>query len=326
MILALAASMILQQSVALQARPFPGLSEEGREVGCMRMDAGFTLTSNEELGGYSSMLLGEGEGRLTLLSDAGHIVEADVSFGESGVVSGLTQTVRYPIAFPPALGRGRDTEALVALGSGKFLVSRERSGDLVEMERGPQGYRVTRQMLDLKPDFPRLGNNGFEAVAPYRDGFLLVPEKVTDGEAPVLHWEGETLEEVARLKMTDGFAVTEIVADQTRDTLFVLQRSFSRRTGPRARVSVVRLGDLGGDALLETWLLGQLSFLDGADNMEAMALREAPDGTLRLLLASDDNFNPVQRTVLMDLDLAGCDLTAAEPRARGDDEAQSRID
>jgi hypothetical protein len=39
------------------------------------------------------------------------------------------------------------------------------------------------------------------------------------------------------------------------------------------------------------------------DNMEAVAVHTAPDGSTRIVIASDDNFNDWQRTLLLEFTL-----------------------
>ena len=40
------------------------------------------------------------------------------------------------------------------------------------------------------------------------------------------------------------------------------------------------------------------------DNMESVAVHTAPDGELRILIGSDNNFNDWQRTLLLEFALA----------------------
>ena len=41
------------------------------------------------------------------------------------------------------------------------------------------------------------------------------------------------------------------------------------------------------------------------DNFEGIAVHQLSDGTNRLTLISDDNFSPLQRTLILQFDLAG---------------------
>ena len=51
--------------------------------------------------------------------------------------------------------------------------------------------------------------------------------------------------------------------------------------------------------------VARLTMLHGIDNLEAMELRRSDDGRLLVYLMSDDNFNLVQRTVLMSWEVTG---------------------
>jgi hypothetical protein len=47
--------------------------------------------------------------------------------------------------------------------------------------------------------------------------------------------------------------------------------------------------------------LATLSGLSLGENHEALAVRRGEDGAYRLLVVSDDNFHPLQRTLLLEL-------------------------
>ena len=73
----------------------------------------------------------------------------------------------------------------------------------------------------------------------------------------------------------------------------MLERDFEWLGGFRTRVRRFELGADGLDGettLLET-RFGEL------DNMEGIAVWQDPEGRTRVLLLSDDNFFPLQRTV-----------------------------
>jgi hypothetical protein len=82
---------------------------------------------------------------------------------------------------------------------------------------------------------------------------------------------------------------------------YLLERDFEWLGGFRTRVRRFSLGPDGfGDeeTLLET-RFGEL------DNMEAIAVWEDPQGRTRVLLLSDDNFFPLQRTMFAEYVVAG---------------------
>jgi len=55
---------------------------------------------------------------------------------------------------------------------------------------------------------------------------------------------------------------------------------------------------------LEGEVLANLSFMDASiDNMEGVAVRRGPKGETLLYMVSDDNFSPLQRTLLLMFEL-----------------------
>ena len=66
----------------------------------------------------------------------------------------------------------------------------------------------------------------------------------------------------------------------------------------------VGASELREGARLEGEVLANLSFQDtNIDNMEGIAVRRGPNGETLLYLISDNNFSPLQRTLLLMFEL-----------------------
>ena len=108
---------------------------------------------------------------------------------------------------------------------------------------------------------------------------------------------------VFSLKRTDDFDVSDCVA--TPDgRLFVLERRFSWARGLAIRIRSVALAAIKPGALVDG---PELIFADMGsqiDNMEGLSVHRGTDGALVLTLISDDNFSPLQRTLLLQFTLA----------------------
>ena len=302
-----AMTMAAQTPMDIRTRAFPGLGDEGLEVGCMVMTSGHMLFGPEGFGGYSGMSFDQDAGQLTLLSDRGHLLELPVETTESGAITGVGMAVKWALSRPQGMKGGLDTEALVPWGDG-FLISRERVHDVVLARKSEFDFEITGLAASLADLEPVKSNGGYEGVTAVSDGTLLaIPETSTsEGSAAVIRWDGSEARVVARYQVEPDHSVTELFADPKSDRLFVLERAYDRKRGPRAKISVVALSALeaaGPDDVVQGEELGRMNFLQGADNMEAMVFVESSDGTENLWLASDDNFNEVQRTVLMSLRL-----------------------
>ena len=92
------------------------------------------------------------------------------------------------------------------------------------------------------------------------------------------------------------YRITGMDRDPAGDGWFVVQRLYRPPLDARARVRrMAPNGDLG-PVLIELKLPGT------TDNFEGVAA-EKQDGKTRLYILSDDNFNPMQRTLLLAFDL-----------------------
>jgi hypothetical protein len=97
-----------------------------------------------------------------------------------------------------------------------------------------------------------------------------------------------------------GFRPTDAAAAGAH--LFVLERSVSLLGGWRARIVAVPLSELPDDAggIIEGRELAMLAGPNLGENHEALVAIAAGSG-YRLLVLADDNFSPLQRTLLVAL-------------------------
>ena len=106
------------------------------------------------------------------------------------------------------------------------------------------------------------------------------------------------------VKRTDEFDVSDCTVTPKGD-LLVLERRFSWARGVAMRIRRLALAGVKPGALLDG---PELIFADMGhqiDNMEGIAVHRAADGALVLTLISDDNFSPLQRTVLLQFTMTG---------------------
>ena len=89
--------------------------------------------------------------------------------------------------------------------------------------------------------------------------------------------------------------------------VLVLERRLSALLIPSMRIRLIGRGAIAPGAIADGTILLEASGLTmTVDNMEAIAVsRAAEDGELRITVMSDDNFNPLQRTLLLQFALPG---------------------
>ena len=83
----------------------------------------------------------------------------------------------------------------------------------------------------------------------------------------------------------------------------MLERRFSWTSGIAMRIRSVPLTAIKPNATVEGAEVVTADMGYQIDNMEGLSVHRAPDGALVLTLISDDNFSPLQRTVLLQFTL-----------------------
>ncbi len=81
--------------------------------------------------------------------------------------------------------------------------------------------------------------------------------------------------------------------------LFLLERHYAVTTGVAMQIRRMRLADVKPGARLDGDILFTANMAYEVDNMEGLAVTRNAAGETLLTLISDDNFNPLQRTILL---------------------------
>ncbi len=101
----------------------------------------------------------------------------------------------------------------------------------------------------------------------------------------------------------DPFSVTS-AANAPDGGLFLLERRYSLLGGVGMELRHVAASEVHEGARLDGDVLANLSFQDAnIDNMEGIAVRRGPKGETLLYMISDNNFSPLQRTLLLMFEL-----------------------
>ncbi len=145
-------------------------------------------------------------------------------------------------------------------------------------------------------------NAGLEAVARLSDGRLLL---FTEGMfvAPgILRAALRTDRDFLPLRYPTREGFVPVGADAIEDTVYVLERRFSLFGGFAARILALEPpARPQADTLLAPRELARLQTPLPSDNFEGIAVRRGADGVRDIYLVSDDNFSPLQATLLVRL-------------------------
>ncbi|BEQ16841.1 esterase-like activity of phytase family protein [Desulfoferula mesophila] len=264
---------------------------------------GLSLTSSEAaFGGLSGLWVSPDLGRLWAVSDQGWWLRADLRSNSAGAPLGLEAARLGPLLDPRGQvlqgKRNRDAEGLAARGGG-FLVSFERNHRLW-FYPPPLGLAGRPEPLSLPPWLtasPK--NSGVEAVSVLADGriLLLAEDSGRQGRTTGALGDGQGWQKIS-YRLHADFKPTAL-APLPGGGCLVLERAYNPVLGARARLGWLPPEGLRSGAELVPVLLADLAPPLATDNFEGLAVVPEPAGGLRVYLLSDDNYFPLQRTLLL---------------------------
>ena len=201
-----------------------------------------------------------------------------------------------------------DTEAL-AVADGVAYVGIERVNQVVRFDIARDGLRTRGRPIAVPPGMKLLpSNQSIECVevvpkgSPLAGTLISISERGLDTAGNLMGFLIGGPAGVFSLKRTDDFDVSDCAA--TPDgKLLVLERRFSWARGLAIRIRSVALAAIKPGTLVDG---PELIFADMGmqiDNMEGLSVHRDSDGALVLTLISDDNFSPLQRTLLLQFTL-----------------------
>lgn len=274
-------------------------------------------SSDERFGGISGLLVSADGTSLTAVTDTGYWLTAHLSYSD-GALSGVSDMWMAPIldeqgesvAGSKRLG---DAEALTRLEDGRLAVSFERKHRVWAYDIEAQGFAATARPVEVSPALAEVENNkGLEALVSLPGNRLIaITEATMRAGNEILGWhitsDGSTEVGLVRLP---PFDLTDMALLPDGDAL-TLERRYSPIGGVGAQIRRLPATALTADALRQTPLDGPVLYRSSAsqsvDNMEGLAVREDADGRVFAYLVSDDNFNPIQRTLLFMFELTSDD-------------------
>lgn len=285
-----AVSLLTFTPVALDEK-----APEGKRLGRLTYLGGWALTGNDaRIGGISALHVEAGEG--LALSDAGWRIRFRLPSGRNPVRAEVAMVEEGP--GPPGDKVNRDVESLAVQG-GEAWLGYEQSNEVWRYDRA----RFSRRSSAAPPAMREWSDNaGPEAMVRLADGRFLVFAEGDGGDSEAILFAGDpavagTPALRLRYRPPAGYRVTDAAA-LPDGRLILLNRKVALFEGFTARLTVAALPRPADRALI----VGQeVAAFDGAvtrDNFEALSVTRENGRTI-LWIASDDNYNPFQRTLLM---------------------------
>ena len=285
--------------------------------GALEFRGGLILESaHKDFGGLSGLRIMAGGERFLSVTDKGNWLRGRI------VYRGSVPVAIADAEMAPILGldgkplRGRswyDAEAL-AVADGVAYVGIERVNQVVRFDIAKEGLRARGRPLVVPPGMKLLPHNqSIECLemapkgSPLAGTLISISERGLDTGGNLMGFliGGSDLKGgggVFSLKRTDEFDVSDCAATPDGE-LLVLERRFSWARGLAIRIRSVPLAAIKPGALVDG---RELIFADMGfqiDNMEGLSVHRDSSGAVVLTLISDDNFSPLQRTLLLQFTL-----------------------
>nr|WP_321455671.1 esterase-like activity of phytase family protein [uncultured Cohaesibacter sp.] len=285
------------------------LSAGRQTYGKLDWIGGLKLSSDEAaFGGFSGLAFLE-QGRFLAISDRGAALSASLAFEEGRPVAIKDASMGFlPGLGPEVVQWRRDSEGLTLRGSEAFV---SFEGDTRVTRYSLKG-NVFERFLERLPlsraiDAATQGNRGLEAIAtipeasPFSGGFVLLSEKPQSGR--VVGWIiGKGPIQAFSLPQSGNLLVSDAAFTKAGD-LVILERNFSLLGGLVVQMRRILASDFHAGEMSRTDLLFRANLGDGIDNMEALDIQPMADGGSLFSLMSDDNFNMLQDTLLLQFSL-----------------------
>lgn len=273
---------------------------------------GVSMTaSSASFGGWSDLHVSADGRTLTSISDEGAWLTATIEYDGEANLAGLSGARIGQLlglnGRPIESKAEADAEAMVRLPDGSWLVAFERNHRLWRY----QTLTSTPTPFDGPAEIARQpANGGIEALTALADGRIIaISEEYSERPNTVMGWIGEP-QAGGRYQWRSfnyvtipDFRPTSIT--QLPDGSFAMvERAFDVVRGVRCRIMRFDAAQLRPGATVQAEELARLASPYAVDNLEGLAATRGARGETLLWLISDDNFNPLQRNILLLFELA----------------------
>jgi hypothetical protein len=303
-------------AVEVRARPiaaFEPRDASRRRFGQLEFRGGIELTSPyKEFGGISAIRVGPDGARFLALTDQGRWLRGRIVYaGERP--TGFADVEMAPIlgadGKPLAARRWYDTEAL-ALDGGTAYVGIERVHQIVRLDYGRHGLTARAHPIALPAGMRQLSSNGsIEALEfvpkglPLAGTLIAISERGYDEHGNLKAFLiGGPSPGTFTIKRSDDFDVGDCALMPGGD-LLVLERRYSLMRGVAMRMRRIPMASIRPSATVDGPIVVFADMGFEIDNMESLSVHRTAAGDIVLTLVSDDNFSPIQRTLLLQFTL-----------------------
>jgi hypothetical protein len=290
------------EPVSLQAHPIPLFPNDvdTTRIGPLEYRGGLFLTSDDpRFGGLSGLEVSD-DGTLFAVTDQGHWLTARLLLDRGvlvGIAGGELGELTDASGARLTTKRDQDAEALAAYPGGRRLIAFERHHRVQVYE--PESGSTAPSTMSLPPELDRAPQNGgIEALTVMQDGRVLLLTERLPTKSGVRGWLGTPGAWEPFDLAVEGIARPSGATTLPSGDVVILERGYTPMSGTIVRLRLIPARDILAGALVEGTLLAELHGPMNVDNFEGIAASLGPNGEVLLFLLSDDNFNPLQRTLL----------------------------
>ncbi len=297
----------------------PGSNET--RFGSLEFVGGLELSSeNALLGAISAIRFRSDQQHFISVLDTGHWLTGAIERDDNGRLKGISDARILPMidrhgGTDPGKG-GMDAEGL-ALRGDHVLVSYEQY-HRIDAYPDP-GFEISPPDGTLPLPIPRLqlrANRSLEALmiapqsSPLAGGAVIVTEDSRDDEGNMLAaiLDGP-LSGHFTVRHHGDFSVSDGVFLPDGD-LLLLERRFGLMHGLGVRIRRVAGADIKPGAVVDGNVIFEASTREQIDNMEGIDVFRVADGSLHLILISDDNHSILQRSLMLEFRLRDDNLVS----------------
>lgn len=306
-LLVLGVAAAAQQPVAIfsQTVPLDPRDPAARRAGELEYRGGIALRSTDpRFGGFSGLHVSTDGSSLVAISDRGAWLRLRLGYDKTGR---LVRAARGEMGALigedglPLTGDSRDAEALAVMPDGSMLVAFERRHRILHYpEASPPFARPPAPFPAPAGLAEAPANGGLEALVHVGRGYLVgIAERVTAGGGALAAWVGRGgVWEPFGYVRKPGFRVTAAGLMPAGD-LLVIEHRYSAASGSVARFVRVPRNAIAPRRRVEGRTLAEIAPPLTTENFEGVSIRRGDRREALIYVISDDNFNPLQRTLLM---------------------------
>lgn len=310
-VLAVAGPASKGRKVAIMSRPivFDPRHPQSIRFGALTWRGGIEIWSKaKEFGGFSGLVVSADGKRLVAVSDRARWFTAKLSYRDGRLAAmraGRMAAMNGPDGRRLRRKRDSDAESITRDGDDGYLVAFERNDRILRYN-----FSKSRPSRPRKISLPAAlatapYNKSIEAIGRFAPSgrlgnvLIVIAEHMLDDNGNTTGWLlGKGPARRFTVKRIGDFDVTDLAILPNGDVV-TLERRFTILSGPGVMMRRIAHDTIRAGAILDGPVLLRADAAFSIDNMEGLAVHRASNGELRLTLISDDNFNVLQRTLVM---------------------------